>query len=107
MLAGDNLEAAIHQEASFQDRRISHYWDGERAVGRRVAQTLGLTAPIAWDIYLLYPAGIKDEGEDFPLPHFWMHQLDERPDLLLDPARLTSEVQRLIEDSSNKDLRLY
>ncbi len=32
-----------------------------------------------------------------PTPDFWMHQLNERPDLLLDPDRLMAEVQKAIE----------
>jgi hypothetical protein len=53
MLAADDLDAAIAQEALFQDERVSQYWDGEHALGRLVSQTLKMSAPIAWDIYLL------------------------------------------------------
>jgi hypothetical protein len=35
-----------------------------------------------------------------PTPDFWMHQLNERPDLLLDPGRLMVEVQKAIEATS-------
>jgi hypothetical protein len=50
MLAADDLDAAIVQEANFQEARIRQYWDGERFFGRLAAQGLGLAALIAWDI---------------------------------------------------------
>ncbi len=97
MLAGDDLNAALAQETYFQETRIHQYWDGERVFGRLAAQGLGLNEPIAWDIYLLYYPGTIWSGEKLPIPEFWMHQLDERPDRLLDPARLTAEVQKAIQ----------
>lgn len=100
MLTADDLGAAIAQEASFQDERISQYWDGELAFGRLVAQTLKLSAPVAWDIYLLYLPGAMWMGDRLPIPDFWMHQLDERPDLRLDPDRLMAEAQKAIEAAS-------
>lgn len=100
MLEADDLGAALAQEALFQDGRITQYWDGERVLGRLVARTLKLAAPIAWDIYLLYAPGKTWKGENMPAPDFWMHQLNERPALLLDPARLMAEVQKLIDTHS-------
>jgi hypothetical protein len=97
MLASDDLDAALAQEALFQDERVSQYWDGERALGRLVSQTLKLAAPVAWDIYLLYAPGAMWKSERMPSPDFWMHQLSERPDLFLDPTRLMVEVQKAIE----------
>ena len=87
MLTADDIDAAIAQEAFFQNERISQYWDGEQVFGRLAARGLGLDEPIAWDIYLLYHPGTIWVGEKMPAPDFWMHQLNERPDLLLDPAR--------------------
>jgi hypothetical protein len=100
MLIADDLAAANAQEPIFHDERVSQYWDGERALGRAVSQTLKLAAPVAWDIYLLYSPGAKWDGERIPTPDFWMHQLNEHPDLLLDPDRLMAEVQRAIEANS-------
>ena len=97
MLTADDLDAAIAQEALFKDERVSQYWDSERVLGRVVSQTLKLTAFVAWDIYLLYLPGAIWKGERIPTPDFWMHQLNERPDLLLDPDRLMAEVQKAIE----------
>jgi hypothetical protein len=97
MLAADGLNAALAQEAYFQEARIRQYWDVERFFGRLAAQSLELVAPIAWDIYLLYYPGTIWAGEKMPIPEFWMHQLDERPDRFLDPARLMAEVQEAIQ----------
>jgi hypothetical protein len=97
MLAADDLNAALAQEAFFQDRRVHQYWDGERIFGRLVARRLALAAPIAWDIYLLFFPSTNWRGEKMPAPDFWMHQLDERPDLYLEPTRLMAEVQKAIK----------
>jgi hypothetical protein len=103
MLTNDDQDAAIAQEAVFEDERVSQYWDGERALGRMVSRTLKLAALVAWDIYLLYSPGAMWKGEWIPTPDFWMHQLDERPDLLLDPDRLMAEVHKAIEATSKGD----
>ena len=103
MLTADDLKEAIAQEALFQDERIFQYWDGERVLGRLVSETLKLSAPFAWDIYLLYLPGAMWNGKRIPNPDYWMHQLNERPDLLLDPDRLMAEVQKVIEAISNGD----
>ena len=97
MLAGDDLNAAVAQEALFQDKRLSQYWDGERALGRLASHSLALSSPVAWDIYLLYSPGAIWQGEGMPAPDYWMHQLNERPDQYLDPPRLMAEVQKAIE----------
>jgi hypothetical protein len=100
MLEADDLQAAIAQEALFQDERITRYWDGEQALGKLVSRGLELSAPIAWDIYLLHSPGAIWKDERMPAPDFWMHQLNERPDLRLDPARLMAEVQKVMESLS-------
>ncbi len=96
MLAADDLNAALEREAYFQEARIHQYWDGERVFGRLAARSLGLAAPIAWDIYLLFSPGTIWKGEKMPAPDFWMHQLDERPDRFLDPLKLVAEVQKAL-----------
>lgn len=100
MLTADDLDAAIAQEALFKDERVSQYWDSERVLGQLVSQTLKLASLVAWDIYLLYSPGAMWKGERIPTPDFWMHQLNERPDLLLDPERLMAEVQKVIDTTS-------
>lgn len=102
MLAADDIQAAIAQEASFQDERVNHYWDGEQALGRLVSRALKLEAPVAWDIYMLYSPGAMWKGERLPAPEFWMHQLAEPAGLHLDPDRLGAEVHDAIERAERK-----
>ena len=99
MLATDNLEAADQREITFSDPRVKQVWDPDRILGRLLSRTLSLKAPIAWDVYLLYPPNHPWDTELPPLPDFWMHQLDEEPALLLDPVRLRHSVQAIMEES--------
>ena len=103
MLPADNLEAALAQEKYCQDERVSQYWDGERAIGQKVAQLLNLSIPTAWDVYLLYLPNRPWNDCRLHLPDFWLHQLDERPDLRLDPDRLMAEVERALAETSIKE----
>ncbi len=97
MLAADSLDAASQYEARISDSHITHYWDPDRIFGRLLSQTLNLKAPIAWDVYLIYPPHHTWDTELPPAPEFWMHQLDEEPALFLDPLRLKRIVQKMIE----------
>ena len=101
MLSADDVNAVLVQEALFQDKRVSQYWDGKRVLGRMVSQTLNLSTPFGWDIYLLYSPGATWKNRRLPMPDFWMHQLDERSDLRLDPKMLLTEVRKAIEADRN------
>lgn len=103
MLEPDDLDRALAQEAGFQEDWITHYWDGERKLGRLVSQTLKLAVPVAWDIYLLFSPGAAWNENRMPVPTFWMHQLNERPDLLLDPDRLLAAVQQALKAAREGD----
>lgn len=96
MLPADDLGAALAQEVTLHDERVSQYWDGKRVLGRIVSRILKLSAPIAWDVYLLYSPGATWKDGNLPVPDFWMHQLGERMDLRLDAGRLRTEVQKMI-----------
>jgi hypothetical protein len=63
---------------------------------------LKLKAPIAWDVYLIYPPDHPWDTELPPAPTFWMHQLDEEPKLYLDPLRLKDAVQTIIERAEHE-----
>lgn len=99
MLAADNLDAANQHEITFSDPRVKQFWDPDRILGRLLSRTLSLKAPIAWDVYLIYPPGHPWDMDLPPAPEFWMHQLDEEPTLYLDPLRLMQNVQAMIEAS--------
>ena len=100
MLEGDNLDAARDREARFPDPRVQHYWDPDRISGQILSQTLSLKAPIAWDVYLLYPPGHPWDSELPPAPELWMHQLDEEPAFFLDPPHLKNIVRAMTEKST-------
>jgi len=96
MLVTDNLDAANGRETRFSDTRVQQIWDQDRILGQLVSQTLNLKAPVAWDVYLIYPPDHSWVTELPPTPKFWMHQLDEEPTLLLDPPRLKEYIQTLL-----------
>jgi hypothetical protein len=100
MLPADSLDAANGRELHFSDRRLVQVWDAERSFGQALARTLALESPIAWDVYLVYPNGAAWDAELPPVPALWMHQLDEAPDLRLDPARLKQYILTLLERNS-------
>ncbi len=53
------------------DPRAVHFWDGTKAVGRLVAARSGLTdVDVAWDVFLLYPAGARWDA-DLASPAAW------------------------------------
>lgn len=79
------------------DPRASHFWDGHGALVQGYREALGLSEP-AWDIYMVYPPGVRWEGNRPPVPTYWMHQLG-RPGKLrvtkapfLDPAAFERQV---------------
>ena len=103
MLAADSLEAAKQRETIFPDPRVKYYWDPHRILGRLLSRTLNLRAPVAWDVYLVYPPDHFWVTELPLAPTFWMHQLDEEPALYLDPLRLKQNVRTLIATNPARD----
>jgi hypothetical protein len=69
MLEGDSLDAARLEASLYSDKRISHFWDGEKQLSTELGARLGVKQ--AWDVYLIYGKRSK-----WPVPDFWMHQLD-------------------------------
>lgn len=48
MVPTDYIKAALTQEALFSDNRITHYWDGERVLGRADSQYMKPATHIAY-----------------------------------------------------------
>ncbi len=71
MLPGDSAEGAAGAAARCAEGRARHYWDGERALSRRLAERARMGVEQAWDVYLAYGRGQADLAQ----PAFWMHQL--------------------------------
>lgn len=76
------------------DRRVSHYWDGEKKLGEGFKPVLGLDQT-AWDVYLLYPPGAEWK-EQPPKPTFWMHQLGVEVGQPLNGDIMAGEVRKLL-----------
>ena len=100
MLEGDDAAAARRQSELVQESRVTKGWDAEPRIGDLFAQTLGLRST-AWNVYLLYPPGVRWDEAESPQPAFWMHQLPEAVGadgkLLLNADRLAEELRRLLE----------
>ncbi len=99
MVPGDNALAASDL-VSPEKRFLMQAWDCQRSVGEALAKTLKLNRP-AWDVYLVYKAGIRWDGESAPMPTFWMHQLGQYsgadPSLHLQPAILEKEIREQLK----------
>jgi len=106
ILARDNFAAAKGAAARIPDPRVTHFWDGDRALGWRLGELLALPARdpahphgVAWDVYLAYArrAGWP-KGAGPPAPTFWMHQLWGADKLAppLDGAALRGRMEQLL-----------
>jgi hypothetical protein len=76
MLEADTLETALPSVRFLNDIRIQHYYDPHRKTGRTIADSVGWTGNVAWDIYLFYRPYV-DWTDKPPLPSRWMHQLTD------------------------------
>ncbi len=81
VLGSDDATAGKAAESLLPDDRVSHYWDDDNSLGKLYGRLLTLPRgrQLAWDIYFVYPPGVRWEEEP-PMPAQWMHQLgrDER-----------------------------
>lgn len=86
--------------ASIPDSRAIHFWDPDQKLGKIYAKVLGLTADqCAWDVYLLFPRGVRWEGEA-PTPVYWMHQLSYPSENYLDGDKFRKEVEKRLKSSA-------
>jgi len=76
MLADDGDDAAQRQARSWKDSLVDHWWDADKYLSECFQRRLGLHGP-AWDLYLLYPPGLRWDDELPPIPAFWMHQIPD------------------------------
>ena len=76
MLDKDNIEAALPSVKFLSDERFRHFYDQHQIVGKSIANSVGWSGKVAWDIYLFYEQ--YDEWIDVPpTPSYWMHQLTD------------------------------
>ena len=76
ILDNDSLEAAIPSVSFLSDKRIQHFYDQNQIVGKQIADSVGWTGNIAWDIYLYYAPDV-DWTDLPPEPNYWMHQVSD------------------------------
>jgi hypothetical protein len=74
MLPNDSIETATSAARPFTDRRVRHFYDPEKQVGKDIAGSLQWEGRIAWDIYLFYAPGQKWTNLP-PPPALYSHQL--------------------------------
>ena len=60
----------------FKDHRVVQFYDSKQCSGKVIANCLGWTGQVAWDIYLFYEAGVEWSNAA-PQPAHWMHQLKD------------------------------
>ena len=76
ILAEDTYDSAIQPTTFLNDDRIYHFYDDQRAAGKSIAESVGWTGKVAWDIYLFYEP-LTEWREKPPEPKYWMHQLSD------------------------------
>ena len=74
ILDKDTFDAAIPSVMFMNDRRIQHFYDKSKTVGRMIGNSVGWAGNVAWDIYLFYRS-FAEWVDTPPKPTYWMHQL--------------------------------
>lgn len=88
ILRTDDARSTRKATTILPDARVRHYWTNGQEVGEMFQAPIGLKGEPAWDVYLVYPAGIEWKGSRPPRPAYFMHQLAGR---LPDGRRLNGE----------------
>jgi hypothetical protein len=98
ILRTDDERSSRKATILFPDSRVVQYWTESTEVGRLFQDAIGLTTEPAWDVYLLYPPGVRWDDAAPPRPELFMHQLGGRlPDeLRLDGPRLAGRLRKLL-----------
>jgi hypothetical protein len=109
VLETDSLQAAEGAQSAWsRDSRLVDFWDHDLIISKAYHQVLqlgfrGRRHRVAWDIFLLYRAGLRWAAVPPvpPVPSFWMHQLflDDVPKLEADTLRY--ELQQMIQGGQN------
>ena len=72
----DNIEEALPSVRFLNDKRFKHLYDQHQTVGKTIANSVGWTGKVAWDIYLFYKPFVEWTNLP-PPPSYWMHQLTD------------------------------
>jgi len=102
-LRTDNEIAARKATILLDDPRVEHYWVDSQEIGKAFQKPVELTTEPAWDVYLVYPRGVKWDVSP-PEPNYYMHQLGGRlpPSSRLNPEKLAELIEiTLAEPQAN------
>ena len=97
ILRTDDARSSRKATTLLPDSRVHHYWTGSHDVGELFQPAIGLEDEPAWDVYLVYPRGVRWNAPQPPTPTFFMHQLGGRlpEDRILDGDVLAARIRRL------------
>ena len=94
ILRTDDLRGARQATTLLPDPRVRHYWIDGQEVATLFQPALGLRDELAWDVYLVYPAGVGWTGNLPPKPSYYMHQLHELPsERFLNATTLAAQIR--------------
>ena len=106
VLQDDNYDAAVESQSLITDPRVTHYWDGEMALGTVYGENVKLPngRDFAWDIYFAFGDGVVWR-DNVPQPADFAHQLgmDERH--LRNGAGLRKIVEKLLAELNSPSSR--
>ena len=78
ILRTDNEISSRKATTLLPDPRVEHYWVGSQAIGEMFQEPINLKTEPAWDVYLVYAAGVEWNQETPPEPVYFQHQLGGR-----------------------------
>ncbi|THB78568.1 MAG: hypothetical protein D3926_12800 [Desulfobacteraceae bacterium] len=93
----DTFQAAQNLSETFNDPRVTQFYDPLQRSGKIYSKILPINAQVAWDIYLFYG---EDKTWDNHLsePDFWMHQMRDT-DSDSDELRCGDDLVKSLYDS--------
>lgn len=104
ILRTGNLRGARRATTILPDSRVRHYWIDGLEVGEMFKTAIGLKDDVAWDVYLVYPAGVEWNASLPPKPVYFMHQLRELPSARrLDATELADRIRAEIQAGSKSE----
>lgn len=97
MLGGETEADARSATLHVLDRRAHHFWTGGHGVAELFRAPLGLGETLAWDTFLVYPAGVS-WGETIPVPAYFMHVEKPLPaERRLNGEKLAEQVRKALQ----------
>ena len=101
MLDEETRPDAVEATAYLDDPRVVHFWTDADAIAERFRPVTGLAeGELAWDTFLVYPPGVRWDGEP-PPPAVVMHVNKPLPDeQKLDANDLRERVRAILDGSS-------